>query len=164
MEYYWDFSRDNGSMKASDYPYKGRERDCGHKNSKVVARAGEMKTLSGDIMDLKEAIQDGPFTIAVGAGNNCWFGYDSGILSYRDNCPHYLDHAVTVVGLGTDEVTFDTSTPNLYEYDCRLSLSGRCRKNKIRRRYFLVTYCCKRTMIEEGTTSSETMVQDYWIV
>ena len=164
MEYYWDFSRDNGSMTDEDYPYTARDEDCKHVDSEAVVRSGNMLSLSGDIQDLKEELQNGPFTIAVAAGNSCWFGYEGGIISYRDNCPVWLDHAVVVVGLGSEETTFVNQTPDLYEYKCRISFTGLCSRNRIRRRYFFVTYCCKKKMIEEGTVSTETKMQEYWII
>lgn len=47
---------------------------------------------------MKKAILDGPMTIAVSAGNNCWRYYKSGVLSSRNNCPKKIDHAVVIVG------------------------------------------------------------------
>ena len=49
MEYYWDFSRDNGSMTDEDYPYTARDEDCKHVDSEAVVRSGNMLSLSGDI-------------------------------------------------------------------------------------------------------------------
>jgi len=56
MEYYWDFSRDNGSMLDSDYPYTGYDESCKHEDDDAVVRAGAMTSLSGDVQDLKDAI------------------------------------------------------------------------------------------------------------
>ena len=42
-------------------------------------------------------------TIAVGAGNNCWRFYKSGVLSSEDECPsNTIDHAVTLVGVNLE--------------------------------------------------------------
>ena len=41
----------------------------------------------------------GPFTIAVAAGNECWWFYSSGVLSSANGCPTDLDHGVAVVGI-----------------------------------------------------------------
>ena len=164
MEYYWDFSRDNGSMLDSDYPYTGYDESCKHEDADAVVRAGAMTSLSGDVQDLKDAIQTAPFTIAVGAGNTCWYNYEEGILSYRDNCGIWLDHAVTVVGLGTETVTYEWEEPAIYKYKCRISWSGLCNSNKIRRRYFFFTYCCSKKMKQEAQSFSETVDQEYWLV
>ena len=39
-------------------------------------------------------------TVAVGAGNNCWRYYSSGILTSASGCPTNLDHGVTLVAYG----------------------------------------------------------------
>ena len=50
-------------------------------------------------VDMKSELQNGPMSIAVAAGNNCWRYYESGILSEENNCPGGLDHGVVIVGL-----------------------------------------------------------------
>ena len=51
------------------------------------------------VAEMKDSIQQGPLSIAVSAGNECWRFYESGILSSANNCPTELDHGVVVVGL-----------------------------------------------------------------
>ena len=41
MNRYWNFSREQGSMLYSDYPYTGKDGNCQHDPNKIVARAGE---------------------------------------------------------------------------------------------------------------------------
>ena len=48
---------------------------------------------------MKKAIQNGPATIAVAAGNDCWRFYSEGVLSAKNNCSTELDHGVVIVGL-----------------------------------------------------------------
>ena len=48
---------------------------------------------------MKAALQNGPASIAVAAGNDCWRFYESGVLTEDNNCPTALDHGVVVVGL-----------------------------------------------------------------
>lgn len=48
---------------------------------------------------MQNAIQNGPMTIAVAAGNDCWRFYSGGILTAANNCPTRIDHGVVVVGL-----------------------------------------------------------------
>ena len=52
-----------------------------------------------NVPDMIDAIQNGPVSIAVSAGNDCWRYYKSGVLTAANNCPKNLDHGVVVVGL-----------------------------------------------------------------
>ena len=47
----------------------------------------------------------GPISISVGAGNSEWFQYEGGIIDDYQACPPNLDHAVVLVGYGTDDKT-----------------------------------------------------------
>lgn len=47
----------------------------------------------------------GPISISVGAGNTEWFQYEGGIIDDYQACPPNLDHAVVLVGYGTDDKT-----------------------------------------------------------
>jgi hypothetical protein len=52
---------------------------------------------------LKGAVsQVGPISIGVGAGNDAWFHYTSGIIDSIDICKPNLDHAVLLVGYGSE--------------------------------------------------------------
>lgn len=53
MEYYWDFSREQGSMTDEDYPYTAYDELCKHEDDDAVVRAGTMESLSGDVADLR---------------------------------------------------------------------------------------------------------------
>merc|ERR1711937_137171 len=72
---------------------------CGYKNLKI-----------NDYMDLIEAIQNGPVAISVDAGGNAWQHYTGGVLMNTKNhdgsfsCTGNIDHAVTLVGYGVENV------------------------------------------------------------
>jgi len=123
-----------------------------------------MGRVSGDIEDIKQKLQEGPMTIAVGAGNNCWYGYRSGILSAEDNCPTGLDHAVVVVGLGVESTEHTVTTPDVYKTKCKRSMTGFCKKGRDRKYKFPFTYCCKTKRVEIGQTIVTTVDQEYWLV
>ena len=112
MARYWNFSRDNGSMSAEDYPYvdfnfrsRNRPHECAHKDSNIVARAGKSGQITTSVGAAVVKLQDGPLTMAVSAGNDCWRYYKSGILTQADGCPWTVDHAVVAVGVQTETVT-----------------------------------------------------------
>ena len=48
---------------------------------------------------MKSRLAEGPMTIAVAAGNDCWRYYESGVLSSEHNCPTSVDHGVVIVGV-----------------------------------------------------------------
>ena len=152
-------------MTDAEYPYTGSDDACKHDNDKVVVNAGSMISLDGDVQSLKDQLADGPFTIAVQAGDYCWDYYQGGILTYRDECGDYwLDHAVTVVGIGMETVTFETKTPNTYKSKCKVKPFGKCKKGWKKRNKGGLRYCCKKKLIEEGEVISETVDQEYWLV
>ena len=48
---------------------------------------------------MKHALEYGPASVAVAAGNDCWRFYKDGILSAANNCPTQIDHGVVVVAV-----------------------------------------------------------------
>lgn len=111
MARYWNFSRANGSMSNDDYPYVDlyfRSTDpvqlCAHDDNKIISRAGKSGQISGTVGDAVNKLMDGPLTMAVAAGNDCWRYYKEGVLTSANGCPTSLDHAVVAVGIDTETV------------------------------------------------------------
>ena len=46
---------------------------------------------------LGELTNEGPYSVAVDAGRDCWYYYSSGIVTADMGCPNGLNHAVVVV-------------------------------------------------------------------
>ena len=112
MARYWNFSRDHGSMSYEDYPYvdfgfrSGDEvHECRHDDEKIVARAGDSGQITTSIGAAVIKLQDGPLTMAVSAGNDCWRYYKSGILTSAMRCPTEMDHAAVAVAVESVTVT-----------------------------------------------------------
>ena len=102
MSNYWRMSADIGSQSNADYEYEAQDGACRHQQGKAIAsRAKEsaIELVGPAVADIKAKLQDGPLSIAVAAGNECWRYYESGILSAANNCPTNLDHGVVIVGL-----------------------------------------------------------------
>ena len=173
MEYYWNFSRDHGSMANSEYPYTGTTRNqCDHDAAKVVSKAGAMGQITTTVGDIKTQLASGPLTIAVSAGN-CWRYYKSGILGSADGCSTSLNHAVVVVGMDSEETTTTTTTGGdpgtLRRY--RPSSAGTCTKKAnswkctfVNRKGKNRTKCCWMKGATDGETTTTTTTTDYWIV
>jgi len=116
MEYTFEWLKTNGGiMSMEDYPYKGRQQTCKADESKydpdaVVVdwqKLGDVETLSPvDEEELKEFLYaTGPLTIGINADPLQF--YFSGIINLsEDECdPSGMNHAVTLVGYGTEEDT-----------------------------------------------------------
>ena len=116
MEYTFEWLKTNGGiMSMEDYPYKGRQQTCKADESKydpdaVVVdwqKLGDAETLSPvDEEELKEFLYaTGPLTIGINADPLQF--YFSGIINLsEDECdPSGMNHAVTLVGYGTEEDT-----------------------------------------------------------
>ena len=103
MSYYWNMSHFMGSQPESTYPYEAKDGKCRNQAGKPIAsRAAYPATrILGGAPYMKEALQDGPISVAVYASESCWRYYESGILSEENNCPYGtgVDHGVAVVGL-----------------------------------------------------------------
>ena len=124
-----------------------------------------MTILSGDVQKLKNQLRVAPFAVAVQAANDCWASYKGGILSTIDDCPNYwVDHAVTVVGLGSEIFTHTESTPDVYKTKCKKKRTFKCKNGWKRRKIGGKPHCCKKKLIEEGTTTVVTFEQEYWLV
>ena len=104
MENYWKWSKDGSGSQAYDtYPYEGKTKKCRNQDNEKVSKVASCKDIKS-VDDMKLAIQDGPMTVAVAAGNWCWRYYEAGVLSSANECPSSeddLDHGVVVVGLHT---------------------------------------------------------------
>jgi len=159
VESCWDFAKDHGIMLDSDYPYKGKDKKCKLDDDKVAVKAGKMARIKSDIEDAKIKLQEGPLTIGVRSNDKCWDNYQSGIISTADGCNNkkWLDHCVAIVGLGTETVTQTYKTKDKYDYKCKVSATGICRKNRVRKYKFPYVYCCKKKLIEEGEWITETI-------
>ena len=101
MSNYWKMSAGAGSQPNSTYPYEARDGACRHQSGKTIASRAIMNSIEyvRGVSAMKNALQVGPLSIAVAAGNSCWRYYSSGILSKENNCPTGIDHGVAVVGL-----------------------------------------------------------------
>ena len=89
-----------GSQANETYQYEGVDGECRNQKDKMIeSRAKASSVRQVEVHEMKDALQQGPMSIAVAAGNDCWRYYESGILSEENNCPTGLDHGVVVVGL-----------------------------------------------------------------
>lgn len=100
----FDYVWDNGLQTNVTYPYTGGNGYCNDEPSDYVVTLThyyDVTHLNPD--QLKGAVsQVGPISIGVGAGNAAWFNYAGGIIDDANICKPNLDHAVLLVGYGSE--------------------------------------------------------------
>ena len=89
----------------SDYPYTAKSGGlfgCKYNKSKGVVSAETYTDVKHDNSDqLKAALNKGPVSVAIEADQTVFHSYTGGIIT-SSKCGTSLDHAVLVVGYGTD--------------------------------------------------------------
>jgi len=103
VELAYDFIMENGGVAAdSSYSYtSGGGSDGTCKQSSVVAGLNSYyDVLSNDLNALMVAVQSGPVAVSVDATN--WEYYDGKVFMAED-CGAIINHAVTLVGYGTED-------------------------------------------------------------
>jgi len=97
-----------GIESEEDYPYYAEDRTCQFNISKVAATlTGYVKvTPEGDEEALQQAVATiGPMSVGIDASHSSFQSYESGVY-YEAKCsPTHYDHAVTVVGYGSENGT-----------------------------------------------------------
>ena len=96
-------ARDRGAYLEADLPYQGVDRSCPEVTPKPVANiTGWVMLPRNEYEPLLEAIATvGPIAVSVDA---TWGNYEEGVFPSAEGGTD-IDHAVLLVGYGTDEVT-----------------------------------------------------------
>jgi len=103
--YDWVIKHQNGGfMKEEDYPYSPSEHSCKFDPSKVVVTiSGYSEVASGSESDLAaKCASVGPIAVGIDASNWSFQLYSSGIYDEPSCSSYSLDHAVGVIGYGSE--------------------------------------------------------------
>jgi C1A family cysteine protease len=105
MQNAFDYLKQNGGIQAySDYPYKGTQGSCQFNKGKAMVQIdGWVSAGTTDENKIRDMLyQKGPLSVAVNATPFQY--YSGGIADYsRQDCdPNATNHAVTLVGYGTE--------------------------------------------------------------
>ncbi|XP_030749405.1 cathepsin L1-like [Sitophilus oryzae] len=104
LEENFPYIEEYGLESEADYPFEGTDGTCRYDSTKVVTYVSSYVAFNGSEDKLKEAVGTaGP--VAVGIDADYIQLYESGIFSDSDCNPKALDHAVLVVGYGTENGT-----------------------------------------------------------
>jgi len=101
----WVIKHENGGfMKEEDYPYSPVEHSCKFDPSKVVVTiTGYKEIAQGSESDLADKCASvGPISVGIDASNWSFQLYSSGIYDEPSCSSYSLDHAVGVVGYGSE--------------------------------------------------------------
>jgi hypothetical protein len=98
----FDFIKTNGLCTEESYQYTGVEGAC--KECELVAKiAGYTDVNPGNETGLMAQLEFGPVSVAIEADQQAFQLYSSGV--FDGDCGTNLDHAVLLVGYGTDETS-----------------------------------------------------------
>jgi C1A family cysteine protease len=92
----------NGQCTEASYPYTAKDGSCQKCASAGVKFTGCSDVTPKDQVALKAALAKQPVVIAIEADTRYFQSYSSGILTDAAKCGTTLDHAVEIVGYGTD--------------------------------------------------------------
>uniref|UniRef100_A0A914DVZ9 Cathepsin L-like n=1 Tax=Acrobeloides nanus TaxID=290746 RepID=A0A914DVZ9_9BILA len=105
MDYAFQYIKENhGVDTENSYPYLAMQDECKFNPSEIGADdTGFVDLPQGDEEQLKVAVAtQGPIAVAIDAGHNSFQLYKEGIYYEQECSSENLDHAVLVVGYGTD--------------------------------------------------------------
>ncbi|KAK7126757.1 hypothetical protein R3I94_018068 [Phoxinus phoxinus] len=102
----YDYVINKGLESSGTYPYTSADiQPCFYDRSSVVARISDYRFIpAGDEQALADAVATvGPITVAMDADHPSFLFYSSGIYKESNCNPNNLNHAVLVVGYGSEE-------------------------------------------------------------
>ncbi|KAJ9584365.1 hypothetical protein L9F63_021292, partial [Diploptera punctata] len=108
MDYSFEYIKKNGGIDTEEsYPYEAQLGKCRYNHSTIGATdTGYTDIKAGDEQMLKEAVATiGPISVVIDANADSFVFYESGIVCDPSCSSTQLNHAVLVVGYGTDEKT-----------------------------------------------------------
>lgn len=101
MDGAFEYAIDKGGMcSEEEVPYQGVDGTCSD-CTPVVKFSGCTDVTPNNQLHLKEAVSNGPVSIAIEADTSVFQHYTGGVISSA-SCGTNLDHGVLVVGYGTD--------------------------------------------------------------
>lgn len=106
----FDFVKKNGIMAETDYRYEGTDKKrCRFNKKKSVGTCNGYVLLPSESEEkLQEAVaMEGPVAVGIDANNPSFQFYSNGIYYEKECSSVNINHAVTVVGYGSDGANKD---------------------------------------------------------
>jgi len=102
------YAAKSGLCGEAAYPYTGAQGACRAAAAQACPKLAQPSSYadvaSGSQAALEAAVRAGPVAVAVAASSSLWQNYASGVMS-ASGCGSKPDHAVLLVGFGTDAAT-----------------------------------------------------------
>ncbi|KAL7717573.1 Cysteine proteinase 3 [Entamoeba marina] len=99
----YTYIKRNGLMDESDYQYTATNGTCSYDKSKIVVTCGGSTSLKRGSEDaLTEAVAEGPVAVAIDASRISFQLYKTGVYDESKCSKILLDHAVVVIGYGSE--------------------------------------------------------------
>lgn len=103
MRYAFQYAMTNPLELEDDYPYTAKDNNtgssCKYNKANGVGKVKDWEAVARSHTQLKAAINHGPVSVAVDAGNLAYQLYDSGVVT--TGCTTNLSHGNVAVGYGT---------------------------------------------------------------
>ncbi|XP_074274063.1 fruit bromelain-like [Silene latifolia] len=97
----YSYIKDNGIFTEQEYPYVGKLGQC--KTGKNLVKIKGYASVSGGVGPLIQILNQQPVSVAIDDNSVGFLNYAGGI--YDGGCGTKLNHAVTVIGYGTDDAS-----------------------------------------------------------
>jgi C1A family cysteine protease len=101
MDSAFDYVIDNGICTEDDIPYKAVGSTCKSCSKSAIKLSSCIDVTPQNQIHLKEAVSNGPVSIAIEADTSIFQHYTGGVIS-SNLCGTNLDHGVLIVGYGTE--------------------------------------------------------------
>lgn len=97
-----------GVVSSAIYPYREAEYPCRYNNTRTLNRITSYTMVEpGDELRLQQTVAAvGPISVAMHGSLESLYSYSGGVY-YDTQCSQNLDHAVLLVGYGTDAMQGD---------------------------------------------------------
>lgn len=96
----YDYVKDQGLCTEAQYPYTGSAGQCADQGCGSKWRVVSYRDIPGNETALMAAVAQQPVAVGIEADQNVFQFYKGGII--RQGCGRNLDHAVVIVGYGTE--------------------------------------------------------------
>ena len=103
MNWAFSYAEQNDMLTEASYPYKGSDGTCRSETGIAVTKVKSFVNVADNADALLNAVAEGPVSVAIDASGLGFMFYFGGIIR---SCGLEIDHAVLVVGYGTDKNIF----------------------------------------------------------
>jgi cathepsin L len=102
----WNYAKTNPVESEANYPYTsgstGKTGSCTYDSAKGIGKVSSWTKCGTTIDAMKTCVAQQPNSVSIDAATTYFQSYSTGVLTNASACGTSLDHAVEIVGYGTD--------------------------------------------------------------